>query len=366
MAEITSVLPLEDVVQIIVNLSPRSAVRNAFNLALLVGTSDVISPEERVKVYSGTESMLRDGFTDDMPEYKMANLFLNQRSSPPKVAIGRWDDTGEETLLQAVRACRVKNRDWYLHIPLGATSENILTLAEYIESVKPVAALFYTTRDIELMQNLKKLNYRRTFGQYSEKYDNAVVGIAGWAMGANTGLTNSAYTLAYKTLVGMEVDDLDENLVQQLKEANGNYYVNRGSQYDVFEQGTMADGVWFDEIINLDMLVNDLQLAIMDLLRSVKKVPQVEEGVNMIINIMKDPLEKSVRTGFVAGGIWKGPELLNLHYGDAIERGYLIQTEAVGQQSQADRDARWAPPIYVALKLAGAIHHVVVQIDVNR
>ena len=31
-----------------------------------------------------------------------------------------------------------------------------------------------------------------------------------------------------------------------------------------------------------------------------------------------------------------------------------------------ERDARKAPPIYVSLKLAGAIHHVTVQVDVNR
>ena len=46
--------------------------------------------------------------------------------------------------------------------------------------------------------------------------------------------------------------------------------------------------------------------------------------------------------------------------------GYLIQSEAMAEQSQTERDARNAPPIYVSLKLAGAIHHVTIQVDVNR
>lgn len=362
-----AVLPMDDIVKIIVNLSPRSAVRNSFNLCMILGTSDAISTEDRVKVYSGTDAMLDDGFTAEMPEYQAAALYFMQSSGPSKLAVGRWDngvDSGE-TILEAVQACRAKNRDWYVCIPLSATSEQVETLAAYIESVAPVAVLAYTTKDIELLEALKKLNYRRSFGQFSET-ENAVVGIIGWAMGANTGLRGSAYTLAYKKLVGIAVDDYDENKLAEIQKQNGNYYINRGAIYDLFERGTMADGTWFDEIINLDMLVNDLQLSIMDLLTSTKKVPQTEGGVNLLKAVMIDPLEKAVRTGFVAGGIWKGPEMLGLQYGDAIENGYLIMSEPVAEQSQADRDNRIAPPIYVALKLAGAIHTVVVQIDVNR
>lgn len=51
---------------------------------------------------------------------------------------------------------------------------------------------------------------------------------------------------------------------------------------------------------------------------------------------------------------------------DTLPGGYLIQSEPIDSQSQADRDARKAPPIYVSLKLAGAIHHVTISVDVNR
>ena len=55
-----------------------------------------------------------------------------------------------------------------------------------------------------------------------------------------------------------------------------------------------------------------------------------------------------------------------LEYGKVLPGGYLIQSEPISEQAQAERDARNAPPIYVSLKLAGAIHHVTIQVDVNR
>lgn len=361
----STVLSMDDVVKIVVNLSPRAALRNGFNLALILGTSEVISPDDRVKVYSSTESMIDDGFTREMPEYKAASLYFMQSTRPSKLVIGRWNETDAEKIGEAVAACRLKNRDWYICIPLDATSEQIKALAPYIEGVSPASMLCYTTQDMTLLEDMKKLNYKRVFGQYSMQ-SNAVVGIVGWAMGANTSLRNSAFTLAYKRLVGIEVDDFDENRIAEIQKNNGNYYINRGAQYDLFEHGTMAGGYWFDEIINLDMLVNDMQLSVMELLSTAKKIPQTEGGVNSIKLAMRDSLEKTVRIGFVTGGIWKGPDMMNLHYGDAIENGYLIQSEPVADQPQVDRENRIAPPIYIALKLAGAIHYVVIQVDVNR
>jgi hypothetical protein len=83
-------------------------------------------------------------------------------------------------------------------------------------------------------------------------------------------------------------------------------------------------------------------------------------------NAVKVVCDDMTRVGFVASGVWKSTDVLNLKYGDTLPNGYLIQSEPIDEQAQADRDARKAPPIYVSLKLAGAIHHVTVQVDVNR
>jgi hypothetical protein len=365
-------LSLNDIVQVIINISPKATARAGFNLGLIVGKSTIISAADRVKIYSSLKEMIAAGFTDVMPEYKAASLYFSQSKKPTRVAIGRWDVTGTETALEAVAACRNKNTEWYACTVCEAAKADILDIAEYIEAATPSSAYFYTTSDADVkagtagnvMDTLKGLLYRRTFGQYSTTAD-AIAAIMGYAMGANTGTANSAYTLAYKQEVGVAAEYLTSDEVNAIKGYNGNVYISRGSR-NLFEQGIMADGTPFDEVINLDVLANDIQLGIMDLLVSVPKVPQTEEGISLIYNALTGPLVAALNRGFLAPGVWNGPVILNLQTGDNLSVGYLIQSETIASQPQADRDARKSPPVYIAVKLAGAIEHVVIQVDVNR
>lgn len=376
-------LPLDPIANIMVNLSARSAVRKAFNLALLMGDvgDSVDFGSARIKTYESTTEMLQDGFTTSDRLYKAAALIFGQSKTPPKVAIGKATKTDEtlESPLATLQACREDDGEWYVGIYCGAlTNDQIIECAKYIESVSPDTVFAYTTNDAKVMdiedggifKKLKDLSYRKSFGQYSSKNDDAVCAIIGWAMGAMTGTINSAFTLAYKTEVGVETENssslFSSSKVNAIKGNNGNVYINRGSYYNVFEEGTMADGTWFDEVIYLDKYKNDMQLAVMDLLYQNNKIAQTEAGMTRIKDAIKVVCEDMNRIGFIATGVWKSNDILNLAYGATLPSGYMIQSEPIDKQSQADRDARKAPPIYVSLKLAGAIHHVTIQVDVNR
>lgn len=385
-------LKLDDIVKVIINLSPKSAVRKGFNVALIIGDSNVIPLEKRVVLFSGLEEMTEAGFTEDMPEYQAAQLYFSAEKKPSRLAVGRRykvlensqeleevEETEEEnkteTIVQALQACRAKNTDWYAVSYCGATKQEILDIASYVETAYPSCVQFFTTNDSDTIEGiegnvfeiLKQKSYRRSIGQYS-KTPYTIVAIMGYAMGANTATINSAYTLKFKTEVGVIPDDLTSQQVTNLVKNNGNYYVSRGSDdaYNMFENGVMADGTWFDEILNLDMLANNMQMSIMDLLKSRPKIPQTEAGVLSIKLAIKSDLDKAVRIGFIAPGVWNGPDILELSQGDTMPEGYMILSEPISEQSQADRDARMAPPIYTPLKLAGAVHAVVLQIDVNR
>jgi hypothetical protein len=109
----------------------------------------------------------------------------------------------------------------------------------------------------------------------------------------------------------------------------------------------------------------------MDLLYGNPKIPQTDAGITQIINVINQACDKYVKIGFVAPGTWNGSAILNddgkgLATGDTLTKGYLVLSESLSDQSQADRDARKAPPIYVAVKLAGAVEFVTIQVDVNR
>lgn len=371
-------LPIDDIVNIVVDLSRRSAVRNQFDLSILIGKNSVIPKAERVRTYTSVNAMLQDGFKPDDRLVKAATLIFSVDQPPERVAIGMRDT--EETAVQAVQACRVANSDWYACIICDdlAVQEHMDVMA-YTNAAKPRTVYAYTTSDASkdltksddsVAVKSKKLNYRRTFGQYSTKHKDAVASIIGTAMGYMTGLANSAFTLKFKREPGVEVENgssiLTDTQITNLRAANLNVYVNRGGQYDIFEEGYMADGSWFDEIIFLDKLENDFQLAIMDLFTSEAKIGQTEPDMTLIHGALNQVCDQYNKIGFIAEGKWNRKGILNLKKGDVLPKGYLIQSEPIDEQSQADRDARKSPPVYVALKLAGAIHSVVIKVDVNR
>lgn len=482
-----NVLPLNPVVNIIVNLSTISAPRKAFDMACLIGESSDIKDFKtaRVVTYDGVNAMLEAGFKPDSRLIEAATLIFGQSKTPKNVMIGmrkkskfagkatytvkknavagdtvaiagltltagsatggfvvgvsttgtaanlalalskdstvrnkyiievkgstitltertaaggntpdaavctgtieiesQQVTTSEErmeTPLEAYQACRQADGEWYIGMMcMNLTNDDILAIATFNESTQPDTIFAFTTSDAAVTEKsdggifsqLQLLSVRRTIGQYSSVHSDAIAAIVGWAMGAMTGTTNSAYTLAYKTEVGVKAENavktFTTNQVNALKAFNGNVYINRGTYYNVFEEGKMFDGSWFDEIIYLDKFKNDCQLAIMDLLVSNNKLPQTEAGMTRIKDAIKTECDGIYRIGFIAEGVWKGAPLLGLAHGDALPQGYIIQSDSIDAQSQADRDARKAPPIYVSLKLAGAIHHVTIQVDVNR
>lgn len=378
-------LPLDPVVNIMVNLSARSAVRKQFNLALLMGDiGSVDFGDARIRTYANVQEMLSDGFTTDDRLYKAAALIFGQAKTPPKVAIGKVEKTtGEMPLaeepVKTLQACREADGEWYVGIYCGdMTDTQLLACAEYTEAITPNSVFAFTTDDANVLDEddggifakIKAKNYRRTIGQYSTKHPDAIAAVIGWAMGAMTGTVNSAYTLAYKTEVGVETENASSAFpsrnVDTIKKNNGNVFINRGAYYDIFEEGTLFDGTWFDELIFLDKYQNDMQMRLMDVLYQNNKVVQTESGMTTLKDAVKVVCDDMNRVGFIAPGVWKANAILGLQYGDTLPGGYLIQSEPIDEQSQADRDARKAPPIYVSLKLAGAIHHVTVQVDVNR
>lgn len=364
---------LSDIVQVTVQVSPLSVSNSGFNLGLIVGQSTVISAADRVKLYSSTAEMTDGGWAGTEPEYKAATIYFSQNPRPSKVLIGRWDAAASETAVEAVTACRAANTDWYAAYVCGAVTADVLAVAGYIESASPLSVYFYDTKDADVlagtagnvMDQLKLAKRHRTFGQYSTS-DFAAVSAMGYAMGANTGLANSAYTLAYKSEPGITPEVLTTQQATTIKGYNGNIYTNYGGKYDLLVQGTMADGVSFDEVLNLDVLTNEIQTSVLNALTSAPKIPQTEDGVNLLVSAITAPCAAARTRGAIAPGIWTAAPVLGLQTGDTLSTGYMVLADSLANQSQADRDARKSPPIYVAVKLAGSIEHVVIGVIVNR
>lgn len=377
---------LNNVVDISVYISPLAAPRATFNELLIIGTAAeaIIGTTERLRVYEEADALLDDGFVDTDPEYIAALIYFSQSPAPRRLWIGV--KASIESYLEAITACRLAGNDWYYGVCLDAVTADHKAIAAWCEAAVPSTIYAYTTQDADVLQAtpspddictyLKKLEYSRTFGQYATNQggspiaypDNvyAIVGVIGYACGQNTGLANSAFTLKFKQEVGIAVEPLTATEITNVLAKNCNLYLNYGNYYNWFGEGKMADGTFIDEKINLDMLVNNIQLSVCDLLNSTAKVPQTEVGTTEIINEINKACEKAVTVGFLAPGTWTGIDILNLKNGDTLPRGYLVQAEALADQSRADREARKSPSMYVAIKEAGAVHSVLIGVYVNR
>ena len=73
-----------------------------------------------------------------------------------------------------------------------------------------------------------------------------------------------------------------------------------------------------------------------------------------------------MHNGLVAPGKWNADGFGQIERGDYLTEGFYIYSPPMAEQAQATREQRIAPPIQIALKLAGAIHEIDCIVDVNR
>ena len=277
-----------------------------------------------------------------------------------------------ESILTAVTACRASNTNWYACYACGAADADVEAVAPYIQSATPVSVFFYDTQDAavlagttpNVMSILQADGYSRTWGQYSTTA-HAAAAAMGIAMGLNTGLANSAYTLAYKSEVGVTPEVLTTPQVTAITGWNGNVYTSYGGQYNLLVQGDTANGTPFDQVLNLDILTVSIQTAVMNALTESPKIPQTDAGVSILVNDISAVCAQAATQGILAPGVWNAAPVLGLQTGAALSTGYVILAATIASQTAAQISARQAPLIYACVLLAGAIEHVAIGVVVD-
>ena len=377
-------LPVSNVVNVDVIMSPVAATGRNFGALLILGTSTVIPVTERIRQYSAIED-IGDDFGVDSPEYEAATIFFSQSPKPTLVYIGRWAKTlaeGEagavETLLQAVNAC-LQYTNWYgLAIADSAdlVEADVISVAAAIEASSLSRILAVTTDDVNVLvagntdnigYKLKAAGYGRTFWQYSSSSKYAAISAFGRAFTVNFTGNNTTITLKFKTEPGVTYETLTTTQAAAIDSINGNVYVYYANDTAIIQQGVMANGDFFDERHGLDWLQNYVQTNLYNLLyTSATKIPQTDAGVTRLMTNVEASLDQAVNNGLVAPGVWNGGPIGQIESGDTLTKGYYVYADSVDNQAQSDRESRKSPVIQAALKLAGAIHYGDVQINVVR
>ncbi len=377
-------LPVSNVVNVDVIMSPVAATGRNFGALLILGTSTVIPVTERIRQYSAIED-IGDDFGVDSPEYEAATIFFSQSPKPTLVYIGRWAKTlaeGEEgtveTLLQAVNAS-LQYTNWYgLAIADSAdlVEADVISVAAAIEASSLSRILAVTTADVNVLvagntdnigYKLKAAGYARTFWQYSSSSKYAAISAFGRAFTVNFTGSNTTITLKFKTEPGITYETLTTAQAAAIDAINGNVYVYYANDTAIIQQGVMANGDFFDERHGLDWLQNYVQTNLYNLLyTSTTKIPQTDAGVTRLMTNVEASLDQAVNNGLIAPGVWNGGPIGQIESGDTLTKGYYVYADSVDNQAQSDREARKSPVIQAAIKLAGAIHYADVQINVVR
>jgi len=282
-----------------------------------------------------------------------------------------------ETLLAAVRLLADMSTDWYgLQVASSVLPVNsdYLAVASYIEAASVSRIFGITTQDpatldsgtsSDLASVLQAGEFKRTFDQYSSN-EFASASIFGRAFTVDFDGTNTTITLKFKQEPNVSPETLTETQSATLTSKHCNVFVRYNNNTAILQQGVMANGYFLDEVYALDWLQNDLQTNVYDELYLTGKVPQTDAGINRLVSIISGRLEQAVVNGLLAPGVWNGPPIGAINTGDTLSKGYYVYAAPIASQSQADREARKAPLIQAALKLAGAVHDADVVVTVNR
>lgn len=260
-------------------------------------------------------------------------------------------------------ASTMPSESQYLAVGAFIESASITRIFGVTETDTRVLDATYTS---DLASEFEALGYKRTCVQFSEN-PYAVCSLMGRAFSVNFSANRSTITLMYKQEPGIVAQNLTETQAQTLKAKRCNVFVNYQNNTAIIQYGVMSGQAYFDEIHGLDWFSDALQNAEYNLLyQSKTKIPQTDAGQNQLVNVATNVCQEAINNGLIAPGQWNADGFGQLSRGDYLDEGFYIYTPPMASQDQSIREQRIAPPIQIALKLAGAIHEIDCIVDVNR
>lgn len=241
-----------------------------------------------------------------------------------------------------------------------ATDDQIFFLpSSDVNALQTSNGLFYKLRS---NNQTKCLLY--TYGADDDtKKANAKLFAAAYAsrgLSVNYSGSNTCITMNLKDLTGIEADtNITETILQQCSDLGVDCFPSIAGLAKVISN--KGDGLYFDQVANRIWLTSTIQTNIFNVLATTRtKIPQTEQGMNLLKSAIYDTFDQAVTNGMIAPGKWNSSDTFgNLEdfHRNILETGYYIYSTPVTEQAQAEREQRKAPLIQSAGKEAGAIHN---------
>jgi len=291
--------------------------------------------------------------------------------------------TAERTVVGAAAetpvACiaRVDGRGWYACTFAASrklTDAEHIANAGYIEGAEMhlyglttnAATVLDPATSVDIASQLMLAEYFRTVGQWSSNNEYAICSFFGRAFTVNFEGSNTMITMKFKIQPGVTPEVISATQASTIEYKRFNVYATYENGVAILEQGVVSGPAWFDEMHGTDWLANRVQTDVFNILYQTPKIPQTNPGIQILVAGVDGGVSQGVNNGLIAPGVWRGPGFGTLIYGDYLSKGWYTWANSVDLQPQSEREARIAPLIQVAIKLAGAVHHADILINVNR
>lgn len=289
-----------------------------------------------------------------------------------------------ETPVQCVQVLDQMSSVWYgltFAATAGITSAQHIAVAGFIEGDAITRMYGINTQDTgslsALVSNdigslIQSAGYEQTFVHFSSSSLYPCASMFGRMFSVDFGAQNSTIELMYKQMPGVTPENLTNTQANALQTKNVNVYASYDNGTQIIQYGTVGNGNFIDEVWGLDWFQNAIQTAVFNLLyTATTKIPQTDAGQNQLLNscsaVCGDQPGGAVYNGLAGPGTWNSSTVFGtLKTGQYLTQGFYIFSPSVNSQPEADRAARKAPPIQIALKLAGAFQEANVLVTVNQ
>lgn len=200
----------------------------------------------------------------------------------------------------------------------------------------------------DIASDLMANQYFRTFGFYSAnaaiQYPEAAI------MSSMFTYYPGQETWSLKKLAGIIYDELSEGEAITAHSKNFSTF-ELFRNFAVTQGGKVAAGEWIDVIRLRDQLVESIRVSVVSaMINADGKVPYTDDGIQIIGNAMRAPLDLNVRRGGIA------PEELDEN--DRLIPSYTISLPRSSQVPFNDKANRVLNDVKFTARLAGAIHVV--------
>lgn len=170
---------------------------------------------------------------------------------------------------------------------------------------------------------------------------------------------NTVKTLKFKTLSGITASSLTATQNSALDAKNYNVVARTGNVSIFVREGKNTSASWYtDDYIGIQNFREELQVAVFNVFLQKRKVPYTSDGQTMLQQAAEKICQRYVNNGFLADRAD-----VDADGNTVILPAYQIVPGNIALATASDRAARLAPPIAITAYESGAIHKVVVNVD---